>query len=96
MLYEVITKYLVDCALEDVRFLVECKGLKVSVELSLDSKLDVDSENIKRVLVNLLSNAIKFSSQQETIFIKQEVFSEGFVRLSVTNIGCYIPIGQQT
>ncbi len=82
-------KYLVDCALEDVRFLVECKGLKVSVELSLDSKLDVDSEN-------LLSNAIKFSSQQETIFIKQEVFSEGFVRLSVTNIGCYIPIGQQT
>lgn len=84
---------LINEALEEVRFLMEQKSLKLTHKLDDNLYANCDLELITRVITNILTNAIKYTSANGTINIQAEIQNE-FVKLSVNDTGQGIPKGK--
>jgi signal transduction histidine kinase len=80
---------LVNNTLSDIRFLVEQKGIALTVNLQETATISGDAEILNRVLVNLLTNAIKYSAAGNSIDINGYV-DNGQYRLEVCDHGAGI------
>ena len=82
------SKAIVDPVAEQMRPMVEHKGLKLAVECE-EHELTVDSKRIQQVLINLIGNASKFTDEgQITVKVTGD---EDEVVFSVTDTGIGIP-----
>ena len=77
-------------ALDQVKYMIEQKSLKLIIEDDVTAVSRIDMELITRVVVNILSNAIKFSPANKELIIKTQV-KEGFIKCTVKDNGPGIP-----
>ncbi|MCX7559642.1 ATP-binding protein [Sulfitobacter sp. F26204] len=82
---------IVDAAVEQVRLMVEDKGLSLKVERGIYD-LVVDSQRIKQVLINLIGNAAKFTDEGSISLDASQ--TDDCILFRVTDTGIGIPDAQ--
>ncbi|MCA9803422.1 MAG: PAS domain S-box protein [Cyanobacteria bacterium HKST-UBA02] len=73
-------------SIAEVEALAGAKSIRINNSLDETLELDLDSAQIKRVLINLLSNAIKVTPEKETITIAVTIRGEQ-ARFEVSDLG---------
>lgn len=76
--------------INNFRFMLDKKGLNISVGGDLDIVIDYDEVELRRVLNNLISNAIEHCAENTIIEIVVRK-DRNYLRVSVANRGCGIP-----
>ncbi|MBQ5539006.1 MAG: PAS domain-containing sensor histidine kinase [Bacteroidales bacterium] len=66
------------------------KSIKLDNSVGRDVKIFADEYKISTVIRNLVSNAVKFSFEGTTVKISAQTFSDGRIKVSVSNSGAEI------
>jgi two-component system heavy metal sensor histidine kinase CusS len=79
---------------QDLRVLVEHRGVRFSEVLGGDQPVEFDAKRIRQVLYNLVSNALKVSSRGGLITLRSEIDRDVW-RVSVEDEGPGVPAEQR-
>jgi signal transduction histidine kinase len=85
----------INSAIGEVEFMAKQKKLIFDMVVKSRITINADATILQRSLVNILSNAVKFATSESKISISGEIIQGNKVRVSIHNIGSYIPPDKQ-
>lgn len=74
---------------DNMKMITREKGMDISLNLSMDIIINIDTGLIKQALYNIIDNAIKYGFEKSAIEITSEEISKK-INISITNSGCGI------
>ncbi|MBS3945789.1 MAG: GHKL domain-containing protein [Melioribacter sp.] len=74
---------------DNMKMVARERGMYISLNLSKDIIINIDTGLIKQALYNIIDNAIKYGIEKSTIEITSKEISEK-INISITNSGCGI------